>query len=112
MIQNETYDFNNAFQHMVNSKLFLESIKNSGKVAFRAKHLINKMINRIEANISDITFLIPEAHAKVLQEQMLDSDVTLQSKAINDMLAELPQAKRDEIESYVQLQYKIYKQSA
>lgn len=109
-ISKETYQFNHAFRHMVNAKLHLESIVNDGIVKQRAKQLINKLKNRIDVNISDILTIIPKESAKILQDGMLDSDITLQIQHINDMCVELPTGIRNQVESYVEHLYRVCEQ--
>ena len=41
---------------------------------------------------------------------MLDSEVTLQMRNINDMCAELPKGIRDQVEKYIESYHKVYKQ--
>jgi hypothetical protein len=110
MIQKESFDLFHAYKNMVNAEQHLSLILNSGKVAYRAKDLILCLKRRIDVNIRDIKVLLPPDAAKILQEQMLDNEVTLQMQNINDMCAELPKAIRDQVESYIENYHKVYKQ--
>lgn len=106
----ETYDLFYAMAYMVNSKGCLETIVESGKVKSQSKHFINSLLNRLTVNIRDIRLLLPASETKILDEQMLDPEICLQVENIRSMIADLPKAKRDEIERYIEVQHKVYKQ--
>ena len=110
MISKETYDLFYAYENMVNAEQHLSLIIGSGEVAYRSKELIKTLKRRIDVNIRDLKLILPPADAKILQDQMLDSEVTLQMRNINDMCAELPKGIRDQVEKYIESYHKVYKQ--
>jgi hypothetical protein len=110
-ISKETYNLFYAFAQQVNAKESLEVIHNSKEVAYNSKNFVNKQLTRLNANIRDLRLLLPEQDMKVLDKEMLDNEVTLQVENIRAMIADLPKAKRDEIERYIEVQHKVYKQN-
>jgi len=109
-ISKETYDLFHAYKHMVNAELHLSLVINSVKIGGNAKNLVNTLKTRIDVNVRDLKLLLPAGDAKILQEEMLDSEVTLQMQNINNMCAELPKAIRDQVENYIESYHKVYKQ--
>jgi len=109
-ISKETFNFFHAYRNMVNAELYLTAIINSGNVKSQAKQFTKMLRTRIEANINALKTLLPPEAYKVMEEQMLDSEVTLQIQAISDMCAELPKPIRDMVEKYIEGQHKVYKQ--
>lgn len=110
-ISKETYDLFYAMSYMVNSKGCLETILYSGRAKYDSKKFINKLLNRLQVNINDIRTLLPPSDTKIIDEQMLDAEVCLQVENIRAMIADLPKAKRDEIERYIEVQHRVYKQN-
>jgi len=110
-ISKETYDLFYAMSYMVNSKGCLETILDSGRAKYDSKKFINKLLNRLQVNINDIRTLLPPSDTKIIDEQMLDAEVCLQVENIRAMIADLPKAKRDEIERYIELQHRFYRQN-
>lgn len=109
-ISKESYEFNHAFRHLVLSRLYFDSILNSGNVKQGAKHFVNRLRQRVNVNINDLLTLISKENAEVLKQQMLDEDLVLQVQNINDMLADMPPVLRNEAEKHVENIYNIYKQ--
>lgn len=109
-ISKETYDLFHAYKHMVNAELHLSLVLNSGKVGFEAKNFVKGLKNRIDVNVKSLKSILPPEESKIIQDQMLNEEVTMQMQNINDMCAELPKAIRDQIESYIENYHKVYKQ--
>jgi hypothetical protein len=110
-IQKETFQFNHAFRHMVNADLYLTSIINGNKVKRDAKQFVLKMKSRVDQNISDMKKILPADKAEVITNSMLNPEITLQMQNVNDMCAGLPPAILNQVESYIEQLYKVYKQN-
>jgi 2-phospho-L-lactate guanylyltransferase (CobY/MobA/RfbA family) len=93
----------------VNAKESLEVLLKSNNLKFGAKAFVMKLLNRLNANITALRLLLPADDLKILDEQMLDPEVSAQMDNIKSMLADLPKLKRDEIERYIECQHRVYK---
>ena len=109
-ISKETYDLFYAYKNTVNAQSHLSRILESKKVGGKAKNFLTMIQTRLKVNIRDLRLLLPAAEAKIIDEQMLDTEVTMQMQNINDMCAELPKAIRDQVENYIESYHKVYKQ--
>jgi hypothetical protein len=109
-ISKETFNFFHAYRHTVNAELFLSDIIKSGNVQYEAKNMVRALKRRIDANITGLRLLLPAEVTKVLDKEMLDPEVTMQIDNINNMLAELPKAIRDQMENHIEGYHKVYKQ--
>ena len=109
-ISKETYDLFHAYKCMVNAELHLSLVLNSGKVGFEAKNFVKGLKNRIDVNVKSLKSILPPEESKIIQDQMLNEEVTMQMQNINDMCADLPKAIRDQVENYIESYHKVYKQ--
>lgn len=105
----EAYDLFKAMRHMSNARLYLNSIIKDGHVKGQSKNLLTTMDNRLRCNIDDFRHKVSGESLKVLDEEMLDAEVTLQLDSVTDMLIALPKGIRDEAEKYVEGLFNVYR---
>lgn len=110
-MKKESIELYYAFNAMASAKEHLELIISSKQVNYSAKNKIKTMLNRINANISDLKFFAPDLSNKIVNEALSNENV-LQVENIKSMFAQLPPAKRDEVEKYIELQYNVYRQKS
>lgn len=109
-IRKETFQFAHAFRHMVNAELYLSSIINADKIRRDAKPFVMKLKGRVDQNIADMKKILPPDKAEITANSILNPEVTLQMQNVTDMCADLPPAILNQVESYIEQLYKVYKQ--
>lgn len=107
-IKPEAYDLFKAMRHMSNARLYLNSIIKDGHVKGQSKNLLNTMDNRLRCNIDDFRHKVSGEKLKILDEEMLNTEVTLQLDNMTDMLISLPKDIRDEIENHIEGVFNVY----
>lgn len=102
-----TFELGKALAELKTAHTRLTVIANGSK--YGAKKLMQDMAKSVERAIKMMTDALPNKDfLKILEDQLLNDDSTLQVEAVKDMFIALPQGIRDEVEAYLEVRYNVY----
>lgn len=114
-ISKETFDLHKIYTLVRNANTRAQVLSKEKTIAGGAKDFIKRsIINRLTAIENDLKglFIAHPDDRDLVNNEILNDEVTFQLEGINDMLLALPKGIRDQIEQYVEQQYFVYSQKA
>ena len=92
-----------------NAETYATVLSREKNVTGRSKETLKRIANRAKMAVAEFTDLLTPASLQVMKEELLPDEICLQLESINDLILALPKGTRDEIESYIQARYDIYR---
>lgn len=100
--------FIKALTDMVNAHTRLISLSNEKFIDEPARFVLKRVSGHVGNGVTQFKkFLSPEDR-ELFEQEALDPSVSLQIEALRDMLVDLPQGIRDQCESYISAQHRVY----
>jgi hypothetical protein len=83
----------------------------SKKVHFGAKNFIQRsIVNKLTTVVNDLKGLFVGNDLELIKQDMISDEVALQNENVQNMFLCLPKGIRDEVETYIEQRYYIYRQ--
>jgi hypothetical protein len=73
-----------------------------------SKHLINGIANRCTAGIRDFKSRLTPESMRIVESEILPTEIKDQMESINDMLLAMPKGIRDQVENHIAGLYNVY----
>lgn len=107
-VTRHTFALARCIMHLRNAETYAVTLSREKDVQFKSRATLNRIAHRCKAAVGEFTFLLTPASLKVMQEDMLSDEITLQMESISDMLLALPKGTRDQAEAYITGLYNTY----
>lgn len=105
-ISQHTFEFSKGLIEVHNASIRFQVLAKDMGAEYKAKKMMNdwvRMLNRIQIDLKNVIGNV--AYQKLLQDEILNDESSLQISQITDMILCLGKDKRDQIEGYVEEVY-------
>ena len=107
-LQGQAFELSKAMVETMNASTRIAVVLAGNNVHRNSKKLLTDMKRKLDSAQKDFMQALPEEGKRIMTEQLLDEDHTLQLDACMTMIMNVPKGIRDEIESYIESRYNVY----
>ncbi len=107
-LQGQAFELTIGLTEVLRASTRWQVVLAGNNVHLHTKKLLKDMIRKCESIKRDFMQALPEHGKKVMEEQILNDEDTLQLDACTVMIMNVPKGIRDEIERYIEARYEVY----
>ena len=110
ILEHSSYDLFYGYSYLnLARNCFHRIVKTKNKLPFM-KQLMHNQVTKMDGMINNLKVYLNPEDIRTMEEGMLNEDVNLRLDNIKNLVVDLPEDKQEEIEKYIELQHRIYRQ--
>lgn len=108
-ISKHTFELGKALVEISNASTRLSVLSKDMGAQYTMKATMKRWVNNLDSILRDLKSKIgSDEFKKIMEDQLLNDEDTLQINAIVDYVISLPKGIRNEIEDYTEQRYNVY----